>query len=220
MRSRSWAFGEFVEQVYLPFYSRKWKHSTRGSSDIRIALHLVAFFRNRELSRFSRDELQDLLDLKASQFSFSTVDHLRWDLKAIFDLAMAEGSLQRNTALLLFTPRAATRSKWRVMTIAEVQTCFRALAPRERLIAKLAILAGMRPGEIFALTWGQISDHANIRQRVYRGILDSPKTFQSEPMTPLAMENVWCRNVSPKLKEVGLGWVNFQVICAGRVQPY
>jgi integrase len=183
-------------------------------------LHLVAFFRNRELSRFSRDELQDLLDLKASQFSFSTVDHLRWDLKAIFDLAMAEGSLQRNTALLLFTPRAATRSKWRVMTIAEVQTCFRALAPRERLIAKLAILAGMRPGEIFALTWGQISDHANIRQRVYRGILDSPKTFQSEPMTPLAMENVWCRNVSPKLKEVGLGWVNFQVICAGRVQPY
>jgi hypothetical protein len=83
--SRSWAFGEFVEQVYLPFYSRKWKHSTRGSSDNRIALHLVAFFRDRELSSFSRDELQDSLDLKASQFSFSTVDHLRWDLKAIFD---------------------------------------------------------------------------------------------------------------------------------------
>ncbi len=41
MRSRSWAFGEFVEQVYLPFYSRKWKHSTRGSSDNRIALHTV-----------------------------------------------------------------------------------------------------------------------------------------------------------------------------------
>lgn len=66
------------------------------------------------------------------------------------------------------------------MTVAEVQAFFRALAPRERLIAKLSILAGMRPGEIFALTWGEMkSTYANIRQRVYRGVIDSPKTEQS-----------------------------------------
>ena len=54
------------------------------------------------------------------------------------------------------------------------------LDPRERLIAKLAILAGMRPGEIFALTWGEMTaTYANIRQRVYRGVIDSPKTEQS-----------------------------------------
>ena len=53
---------------------------------------------------------------------------------------------------------------------------FAALDERERLIAKLAILAGMRPGEIFALTWGRMaSTHADIRQRVYRRKLDSPK---------------------------------------------
>jgi integrase len=44
----------------------------------------------------------------------------------------------------------------------------------------LAILAGMRPGEIFALTWGEMtSTYANIRQRVYRGVIDTPKTEQS-----------------------------------------
>jgi hypothetical protein len=32
------------------------------------------------------------------------------------------------------------------MTMREVQLCFSALEQRERLIAKLAILAGMRPG--------------------------------------------------------------------------
>jgi len=38
----------------------------------------------------------------------------------------------------------------------------------------------MRPGEIFALTWGEMtSTYANIRQRVYRGVIDSPKTEQS-----------------------------------------
>ena len=56
------------------------------------------------------------------------------------------------------------------MTIKEVQICFGALDQRERLIAKLAILAGMRPGEIFALTWGRLTaTYADIRQRVYRG---------------------------------------------------
>ena len=38
------------------------------------------------------------------------------------------------------------------------------------MIAKLAVIAGMRPGEIFALTWGRLTaTYADIRQRVYRG---------------------------------------------------
>jgi len=37
-----WHFGEFVEQVFFPYYCRKWKASTRGSTMNRIAIHLVA----------------------------------------------------------------------------------------------------------------------------------------------------------------------------------
>jgi len=180
--SRVWCFGEFVDKVFFPYYSRKWKASTRGSTMNRISIHLVADLRDRELSGLKRDELQDLLDLKARKecLSFSTVDHLRWDLKQIFDMAVAEGHIVRNPALLLFTPKEARMAQREVMTAAEVQTCFCVLGPRERLIAKLAILAGMRPGEIFALTWGEMtSTYANIRQRVYRGVIDTPKTEQS-----------------------------------------
>jgi len=66
------------------------------------------------------------------------------------------------------------------MSIEDVQQCFRVLARRERLVAELAILAGMRPGEIFALTWGRLAaTYADIRQRVYRGIIDTPKTSLS-----------------------------------------
>ena len=133
------------------------------------------------MSGFRRDELQDLLDLKAKAgLSFSVVDHLRWDLKQIFDMAVAEGHVERNPALLLFTPKEAAKPVRRVMTIKEVQTCFAALDQRERLIAKLAVIAGMRPGEIFALTWGRMTaTYADIRQRVYRGTIDTPKTDQS-----------------------------------------
>jgi integrase len=185
--NRAWKFGEFVEHIYFPYYSRKWKHSTRDNNVNRVSVHLVAPFGDRELSSFRRDELQDLLDLKAKSLSFSVVDHLRWDMKQIFDMAVAEGQVVRNPALLLFTPNEARKPVRRAMTIREVQICFGALDQRERLIAKLAILAGMRPGEIFALTWGRLTaTHADIRQRVYRRIIDTPKTDNSTRQAALS----------------------------------
>jgi integrase len=179
-QNRVWRFGEFVAEVYFPYYSRKWKDSTRDNNVNRVSVHLVSMFGARELSGFRRDELQDLLDAKAQSLSFSVVDHLRWDMKQIFDMAVAEGQVERNPALLLFTPREAAKPVRRVMTIEEVQNYFAVLDRRERLIAKLAIIAGMRPGEIFALTWGRMAaTYADIQQRVYRGAIDSPKTNQS-----------------------------------------
>jgi len=171
----------FVEQIYYPFYTRKWKRSTADTNINRVDTHVISVFSTRLVASFKRDELQDFLDAKSkSGLSFSVLSHLRWDLKQIFDLAVAEGLLNRNPATLLFVPRGAPRGERRVLTLKEVQVMFAALDQRERIIAKLATLAGMRPGEIFALTWGKLaSTHADIRQRVYRGLIDSPKTVQS-----------------------------------------
>ena len=178
--NRVWTFGEFVNGPYLDFYGRKWKHSTKENNVNRVSVHLVASLGQTELSSFKRDALQDLLDEKARGLSFSVCDHLRWDLKQIFDMAVAEGLIARNPALLLFTPKDAAKPVRRVLTLKEVQTYFEALGQRERLIARLAVIAGMRPGEIFGLTWGRLTaTYADIRQRVYRGIIDSPKTSQS-----------------------------------------
>jgi hypothetical protein len=60
-----------------------------------------------------------------------------------------------------------------------VQQYLGVLGQRERLIAKIAVIAGMRPDEIFALTWVVWTTFADIRQRVYRGAVDTPKTDQS-----------------------------------------
>jgi len=183
-------FGEFVERIYFPYYSRKWKDSTRENNVNRISVHLVRPFGDRELASFRRDELQDSLDLKAKKdgLSFSVVDHLRWDMKQIFDMAVAEGQVERNPALLLFTPREAKKPIRRAMNMKEVQICFGALDQRERLIAKLAIIAGMRPGEIFALIWGRLTaTYADIRQRVYRRKIDTPKTDNSTRQAALSV---------------------------------
>lgn len=160
-------FGAFVEGPYFDFYSRKWKPSTAENNKQRIRTHLVATFGDRELTSIKRDDLQAFLDEKGPKLSFSVVDHLRWDARQILAMAVAEGLLERNPALLLFTPKCAAKPIHRAMTVSEVRQCFAALGQRERLIAKLAILAGMRPGEIFAMTWGRLTaTHADIMQRV------------------------------------------------------
>jgi integrase len=179
----SLTFEEFVKDVYLPFYRIKWKRSTAMTNEQRVRLYLIPEFGGRPLDTFSRsrDEFQRFLNGKATEgFSCSIVSHLRWELRQIFRMAVEEGHLDRNPAELLFIPREAKRPEHRVMNREEVKQLFGVLGTRERLIAKLAILAGMRTGEIFGLTWGALDEKsAHITQRVYHGDIDSPKTHHS-----------------------------------------
>ena len=239
-------FGPFVEEVCFPFYTRKWKPSTRSKNVNRVEVHLIRPFRDCGLETFKREGLQDFLDDKAKTLSHAMVNHLRWDLRQIFGMAQAEGLIQRNPAQLLFTPRGAVRSPGAVLSVDQVRLLSGVLQPRESLIAKLAVLAGMRPGEIFALRWADVAEtYVEVKQRVYEGVLDSPKSergfrkvaipesvvkdleawretgggspgaafvFPSEVGTPLSKNNVWRRNMKPRLKKVGLQWCNFQAM--------
>lgn len=176
------AFGTFVRQVFFPFYKRKWKASTALCNENRIDKHLVAEFERRFLSSFSREELQTFLDRKAADgLSHSMVAHMRWDLRQVFRMAVTEGRLLRNPAELLFIPRDARRYPKPRLTVDQVVLLFSVLDLRERVIAGFAILSGLRPGEIFALRRCHLGDgYADIRQRWYRGTIDTPKTFHSQ----------------------------------------
>jgi integrase len=246
--SEDWKFGDFVNQVYLPWYGRKWKSSTTACNLDRLEHHVTCEFADRTLKSFKAGGLQDFLDWKSTAgLSFSTVDHLRWDLKQIFGMAVAEGYLQKNPAALLFTPSETKRPAQRVMTWLDVRLLFSELEARGLAVCMLATIAGMRPGEIFGLKWRHVeADHIKIEQRLYRGKIDSPKTNQSKRSvalsqglqtaiaewkalsgdpgpeewvfpserrrTPLAKDNCWRRWIAPRLKSVGLEWVNFQVM--------
>jgi integrase len=179
--SQSCLLSDFVERVYLRFYKRRWKRSTALTNVDRIEHHIVSEFGQGTVGSFHREQLQSFLDRKGeSGLSFSVVDHLRWDLKQVFGMAVAEGFIVRNPAQLLFTPRECPRAQTKIMNIEEVRKLFDVLETRERLIARLAVVAGMRPGEIFALTWERLeAEYADIRQRVYRGDIDSPKSVYS-----------------------------------------
>jgi integrase len=174
-------FAQFVRNIYLPFYRRKWKPSTIGSNEYRLSFHLVNRFGERPLNSFTRDELQEVLDQKASSgLSYSVVAHLRWDLRQIFRMATTEAFLQNNPAELLFVPRELPRPNVHSMTFEQIKQFFSVLDLREKVIGGLAVLAGMRPGEIFALRRSHLENkYVDITQRIYHGKLDTPKTFNS-----------------------------------------
>jgi len=80
---------------------------------------------------------------------------------------------------LLFTPREAKRPEHPTLNIKEVIKVFGVLELRERLIVKFAVLGGMRPGESFALRRGGVrATCAEVKERLYRGDIDTPKTGQ------------------------------------------
>jgi integrase len=73
------------------------------------------------------------------------------------------------------------------MTIEEVRRLLSVLEPRERVIAGLAIIAGLRPGEIFGLKRGRLErEYVDVQQRIYRGVVDSPKTVHSRRWAALS----------------------------------
>ncbi|MCH8268868.1 MAG: site-specific integrase [Acidobacteria bacterium] len=200
---------EYIEGVYLPFGRRRWKDSTKGTTEQRISTHIAADLGGRLLRSVTRDDLQSFLDAKAAAgLSFSVVDHLRWDLNSIFALAANDGLVAGNPAEALFTPRECKRAEKRVMSPEDVVRGLAVLPLRERLIVKLAVLAGMRPGEIFGLRWPSVAkDHAVIRQRIYRGKTDTPKTTRSSRI--VAFPRLVIRDVAA-WRELALdssGWV-------------
>jgi integrase len=242
---------EFIAQKYLPFQRGKWKKSTQGTSENRIMHHVVKGLGDTALKDFSLTSLQAFLESKAEAgLSFSVVDHLRWDLSAILEMAVAEKVIASNPGSRLYTPKRAPKGTTRAMSVDEVNAALGAVELREQLLLHMAIFSGFRPGEMLGLQRRHVGEEATVvkvEQRVYRGDIDNPKTNPSRrevaipPRTaelllkwmssavgpepeayvfvgkrgkPIWRDTLLYDHIRPKLKPLGLEWVDFQVMRA------
>jgi integrase len=172
-----YTFERFVEDVYLPHGRHGWKESTAGTSEQIIKTHLVPEFRSDLLHTIRRERLQKFLDRKARELSYSVVAHLRWFLNGIFKLAWSDGYISSNTAAELRIPKKCRPGRdVRPLTEEEAMKYLEVFDLREKLIARLAIFEGMRPGEILALRWKSVTNETiTVAERVYKRVLNTPK---------------------------------------------
>ena len=154
---------EFLEQVYLPFYRGKWKESTAGTSENRLRHHIGKELGTQRLEDLTLAPLQQFLEQKAaSGLSFSVVDHIRWDLSSMFEMAVSEKVIGLNPTTALYTPKTAKRSEGQSMSAQQVELALGAVDFREKVILRLAVFAGMRPGELLAIQREHVKPDASV----------------------------------------------------------
>jgi len=187
--TRLWTVADWIRDSFLPLSRRKWKLSTAATTGDRIRKHILTDLGSLEIPSITRDLLQQYLEQKAAQgLSFSLVDHLRWDLRAVFRLAADDRLLSSNPAEMLFTPRTVAVPSRRILSPEQVQQILSVLGLREQLLVRLALVSGMRPGEILALQWKHVAnDHVEVVHRLYRGKLDRPKSERSKRTVALSL---------------------------------
>ena len=137
-----YTFKVYLEQMYLPVCRRKWKESTRMTSEPTIQCHLSPRLGPRLMPEITRDDMQELLDEKAETLSTSVVAHLRWHLSGIFKLAVSDGVTPFNPTVGLHTPKCKPAKEKRSMTKEDIRLALSVLPPRERLIFRMAVQDG------------------------------------------------------------------------------
>jgi integrase len=172
-----YTFKQFVENVYLPHGRRGWKESTAGTSEQIINTHLTPEFGSELLHTIGRERLQEFLDRKARELSYSVVAHLRWFLNGIFKLGWSDSLMASNPAAELRIPKKCQPGRaMRPLTEEEVNQYLEVFDLREKLIARLAVFEGMRPGEILALRWKSVAGGViRVEERVYKRMFNTPK---------------------------------------------
>ncbi len=148
------------------------------------------------VSELSRVDVQRFLTRAATKLSGKSVRNLRIALRSLLAAAVEWEWLSTNPAAgRLRLPEAAPVRERRVLTPDQFQELVGNLDEPYATIVGLAVLTGLRKGEIEALRWVDVqAGRLVIDEAVYRGQLGSPNTARSR------------RNVSigPSLEE-GLG---------------
>jgi len=165
-------FRDYVLKVFLRQRRKKWKDSTDTTTSGRFDHYLLPQFGHCELVELTRDRLQQFVDETASSgLSKSVVDHLRWDLNAVFKMAFDDAITKGNPAGSLVTPKGARTTVKRSLTIEETRSALSVLDLRDRIVFLLAVLVGLRPEEILALRWGRIANGMKLQSASTRECL-------------------------------------------------
>jgi integrase len=189
MRSRV-TFRTLAQQWQVDVLPTKYKHSTQKNHRHIMDKHLIPRFGDLALADVTTQTIQTYVtQLTKAGYAPKSIDHIHDVLSAILRSAVKWGHLSANPARGVEMPRLKTvRPKW-ALTVDQA-TALAAQLPwlLPRTLVGLALLTGLRRGELFALRWGDVDEPQRtlqVRAAVYEGVFDDPKTTASLRTVPL-----------------------------------
>jgi integrase len=177
---------ESWKATVLPTY----KHSTQKNHRHIADKHLVPRFGKMQIADVTREEVQRYVsDLIKERYAPKTIDHIHDVLSALLRTAVEWGHLKDNPAHGVKLPKLTTvRPKW-ALTTDQAALLLQELPPLAKTMVGLVLLTGIRRGELFALRWKTLNEQVRclmIREGVYEGKFDTPKTKASIRDVPLS----------------------------------
>lgn len=175
----------FWENRYKPIKESTWKVSSRKRTVGFIENYVIGSFGEKKLAELNRFDLQTHTNKLAENFSHSVVSKFRVYVKAILDEAIEQDFLVKNPARKLSMPETRKVCK-RILTPDEIAAIMGQLSARDRLIVRMFLVLGLRPGELFVL---RRDDKFPGRVRIDESV--SPDRLIVEPKTAASISYVW-----------------------------
>ncbi|MGB6942470.1 MAG: tyrosine-type recombinase/integrase [Bryobacteraceae bacterium] len=192
----------FYENRYLPQKEEQWKVTSRPKTKRFIEHYLLKRFGETLLADIGKFTLQTYLNEMGPKFSKSVLTKIRVYLSSILDEAVELEFLLKNPARKLAVPRSGKKAASQPLTPEQIPHVLFHLGDRDRLIVRMFLVLGLRPGEMFALRWNDKQQNSlRIDSSISEGIEVETKTEGSDANVwlPVSIETEleWWRSASP-----------------------
>jgi integrase len=183
----------YVKDCWLPEVLPTIKRSTQNHYQYVVNVHLLLALGTMQLRLITRDHVQSLLSSARSRVSWRTTKHIRTTLGTILEAAVMTGLIPDNPVRKTRLPRRGPIAEKAPIAPEKIRELLESLPEPSRSIASLLVFTGLRIGELLALRWRDIdleSGSIRVRQSVYEGVFDEPKTKRSLRTVPLSKAGI------------------------------
>ena len=199
-----WTFGRFVEDRWKPDVYPTLKFSGKKYYDNMVNAHLMPVFGETQLRLITRESVQSFLHAKAQGDSaWKTVKHIRTVFGTILEAAVRDDLLPSNPVRKTRMPRRGPVEEAVQISPDTLRTLLEKLPEPSRSMATILAMTGLRVGELLALRWQDIDfdkGFISVRQTVYEGHFDVPKSQRSKRRIPLGPV---CAQIFESLRKPG-----------------
>jgi integrase len=181
---------EFVRVEWRPNAPLALKKSTVKYYGFQLDRHILPALGNCSLYDISRSQIESVLsDLRRKGHSSGTIRGVRATFSTVLQSAMERGYLDKNPAHGIRIRTTGSRIEHRFYSPAQVRQLLPELTEPCRTVVQLAVLTGLRIGEILALRWKRVNllrGTLEVAESYSDGEFGSPKTRSSNRVIPIS----------------------------------
>jgi integrase/transposase len=181
---------QFVREHWEPKVFCLFKPSRQVGYRPILTTHLLPCFGDKVLFEITPAEVQGFLsDKSKTGIAWHSVRNMRNLLRSILRTATEWGYIEDNPVTRVKLPPRPRRTPTEILRPEQVQKLVAQMREPYRSMVLLAVLTGLRRGELFALRWGAVNfgkGTLDVRESVYNGHFSTPKTRSSVRCIPLS----------------------------------